>query len=142
MEWMNIAEILGLILGGGGIASFFTLRYERRRMKAESKSAENEATSKLQDVYQEMIEDVKRDRAEQKEYIRELKDDRNHLREERNELRLRIEETDEKVRTQAKEIARLGRRVDSLTPLICTVTDCPNRQRNIIGAVSDDSFDA
>ena len=46
MEWMNIAEILGLILGGGGIASFFTLRYERRRMKAESKSAENEATSK------------------------------------------------------------------------------------------------
>lgn len=145
MGEMTLAELLGIILGGSGLVGFIvgfaTIKYERMKARGEARTAENEATKSVQDVYQELVADVKADREGLKNYIVELKEDRHHLREERNELRVRIDETDEKMRQQAKEIARLGRRVDSLTPLICTVIDCPSRQRNIIGMVSDDSFD-
>lgn len=140
MDFQEIMQILGLFLGGGGIASFLTLRYTRMRERGEARSAENEATKSVQDVYQELVSDVKADREGLKNYIVELKEDRHHLREERNELRRRLDDTDDKVRWQEKQIARLGNRIDALTPLICTMTSCKKRVRNYIGLVSDESF--
>ena len=57
-------------------------------------------------------------------------------------MRKRLGETEENMRIQERQIARLGSRIDSLTPLICTLTGCKQRVRNYIGLVSDDSFDA
>ena len=141
MELTTILELAGLLIGSGGIAAWGTLKWERMRARGEARSAENEATKSVQDVYQEMVADVKEDRAEQKEYIKELKLDRAHLREERDEMRRRLGETEENMRIQERQIARLGSRIDSLTPLICTLTGCKQRVRNYIGLVSDDSFD-
>lgn len=141
MDATTIVELAGLLLGSGGIAAFATLKYERMRIKGEARNAENEATKSVQDVYQEMVADVKADREEQKEYIRELKEERMHLKTERNELRKRLDDTDDKMRLQEKQIARLGNRIDSLTPFICTLTGCKQRVRNYIGLVSDDSFE-
>ena len=141
MELTTVIEIFGLLLGGGGIGTLLTIGYARRQARGEARQAENEATKSVQDVYQEMVADVKADREEQKEYIRELKDDRMHLRIERDELRRRLDETDNQVRVQQRQIARLGNRIDALTPLICTLTGCKKRVRNYIGLVSDDSFD-
>lgn len=145
MDISSILEIAGIVIGGGGVIGFIvgiaTIRYERMKARGEARTAENEATKSVQDVYQEMITDVREDREEQKRYIQELREDRRHLREERNELRRRQEETDEKMRSQDKIIARLGRRVDSLTPLICTIVGCKQRERNMIDMVNDDSFD-
>ena len=82
MEYISldtIVAILGLFIGGGG-GAFFTWRWQRRRAKAEAKTAEADAAKEWQDVYQQLIEDIKTDRDEQKQYIAELKDDRQHLR--------------------------------------------------------------
>lgn len=69
----TIIELIGLLVGTGGIVGFFTLKYERMRARGEARNAENQATKSVQDVYQEMVADVKADREEQKEYIKELK---------------------------------------------------------------------
>ena len=56
IDGVTISEILGLMLGGCGIGSLFTIKYTRRQARGEARSAENEATKAVQDVYQEMIE--------------------------------------------------------------------------------------
>lgn len=159
MEGLGILELLTLILGSNGlvalIVSFATIKYEKRKSKSEAKGAEAEADMKRQDYYQEVIEDLRNDRArmkdvkeEQEKYIEELREDRKRLREEKEELRkenddLRrlINELQDVQREQGDKIARLGRMYKVMTPLICTNTGCKMRQGDIMGLVSDDSFD-
>jgi len=124
----DIVSIIGLLAGGGGMGCFFTWRYSRRKEKAEAETAETTAAKEVQDVYQQLINDVKADRDEQKAYINELKDDRRHLREERDELRDRIDKTDESVRELQRQVARNGRMVESLRPFVCGLLGCKNRQ--------------
>ena len=142
MDYLNIMEIVGLVLGGGGLTSLLSYKVARRqalsearRAENEAKNAENEATKTVQDVYQELIDDVKRDREEQKAYIKEIKEDRAHLRNSRNELReentkLRKEVNSlrDEVQEIKKEQARQGRKVDVLTPFICgRAEECADR---------------
>ena len=96
--------------------------------------AENTATKEVQDVYQQLIADVKADRNEQRTYIEELKSDRQHLRQERDELRDRIDKTDETVRDLQREVARNGRMVEGMRPFICGRIGCEDRKPVIISA--------
>lgn len=128
MNISDIISILGPLLGGFSIGGLFTWRYTRRKEKAEAEVAETTATKEVQDVYQQLIADVKTDRDEQKEYIRELKDDRRHLRQERDELRDRLDRTDETVRQLQRDVARNGRMVESLRPFMCGYLGCQDRQ--------------
>lgn len=130
----TIVSILGLLAGGGGIGGWLTYRYTRRKEKAEAESAEANATKEVQDVYQQLISDVKADRDEQRAYISELKDDRRHLREERDELRDRIDKTDETVRELQREVARNGRMVEGLRPFMCGFLGCKDRKPVTISA--------
>ena len=141
MNIETIFSILGLLLGGGGIGTFCTWRYTRRKEKAEAETAEVNAAKEVQDVYQQLIDDVKRDRNEQKEYISELKDDRRHLREERDELRDRIDKTDEMVRNLQREVARNGRQIELMRPFLCYDQKCKKRQLAVTSGteVSDES---
>lgn len=159
MESLGILELLTLILGSNGlvaiIVSFATIKYEKSKSKSEAKGAEAEADMKRQDYYQEVIDDLKADRERMKEireeqegYIQELRSERKRLREEKEELRkenddLRrlINELQDVQREQGDKIARLGRMYKVMTPLICTNTGCKKRQGDIMGLVSDDSFD-
>lgn len=127
----TLIALLSLFLGGGG-GAFFTWRWQKRRAKAEAAGAEASAAKELQDVYQQLIADVKADRDEQKAYISELKDDRRHLREDRDELRKRQDEMDEQIRTLKNEMARQGRKVDALRPFLCARLDCKQRDRTIV----------
>ena len=120
--------IIGLFLGGGGIGTFFTWKYTKRKEKAEAESAETTAAKELQDIYQQLIDDVKKDRDEQKTYIGELKEDRRHLREERDELRNRQEKTEEEVRELKKIQARQGMKIEAMRPFLCYDTKCKKRQ--------------
>lgn len=120
--------IVSLLIGGGGIGTFFTWRYTRRKEKAEAESAETTAAKELQDIYQQLIADVKKDRDEQKAYIGELKEDRRHLREERDELRDRQDKMEEKVRELQKIQARQGMKIEAMRPFICYDTKCKKRQ--------------
>jgi len=129
----TIIALAGLFIGGGG-GAFFTWRYQRKKAKAEAEeasanamTAEATAAKELQDVYQQLITDIKTDRNEQKEYIQELKDDRQHLRKDRDELRRRQDELDEKVRGLQRDVARNGRMVEFMRPLLCGRRNCPDR---------------
>lgn len=103
---------------------WFTWRYSRRKEKAEAKSAEADAAKELQDVYQQLINDIKADRDEQKAYIQELKEDRRHLREDRDDLRKRQDELEETVRNLQKDVARNGRIVECMRPFLCGREGC------------------
>ena len=132
----TILGILGLFIGGGG-GAFFTWRWQRKKAKAEAKTAEADAAKELQDIYQQLIADIKTDRDEQKAYIQELKEDRRHLREDRDDLRKRQDVLEESVRSLQREVARYGRMVASMRPFLCGLADahCPNR---VLVAISDD----
>lgn len=104
--------IVSLLVGGGGIGTFFTWKYTRKKEKAEADTA-------VQDVYQQLIADIKNDRDEQKAYIQELKDDRRHLREERDELRTRQDKLEEDIFNLKREVARNGRMVECMRPFLC-----------------------
>lgn len=116
----TILNIAGWLFGGGALGGILTWRFTRRKAKAEAEAAEAEASEKKQDYYQQIIEDVAKDR--------------DYYKTERNELRTRLDEMDEKFRTLQYEVARNGRMVESLRPFICTNLKCKLRQRGVISA--------
>lgn len=122
----TIIALLGLFIGGGG-GAFFTWRYQRKKAKAEAKREEADAAKELQDVYQQLIVDIKADREEQKAYIGELKEDRAHLRKDRDDLRKRQDELEEQVRSLQRDVARNSRMVGFMRPLLCGREDCAIR---------------
>lgn len=128
-SWETVAGILGILLGGGGIGGFFTWKYTKRKAKAEAVSEEASAAKELQDVYQQLISDIKTDRDEQKAYISELKDDRQHLRMERDELTSRIDKMEDEQRTMKNEIADNARKVEAMRPFVCGDLACKKRKR-------------
>lgn len=133
----DILSIAGWLLGGGSIGGVLTWRFTRRKEKAEAEQAETTAAKEVQDVYQQLIADVKQDRNEQKSYIEELKADRLHLRADRDELRGRLDKTDEMVRNLQSQVARNGRKVDAMTPFLCARLDCADRIRATVSADGD-----
>lgn len=148
-----IVEIVGLILGGGGLigfaVGFATFKWQRMKARGEARQAELEATKVEQDTYQEIITDLKEHNDElrkyndeQRKYNAQLEEERKQLVIERNEWRKQQDQYDEKIRFLDHQTARLGKRLDAVTPLICTLTGCKQRVKNYIGLVSDDSFDA
>lgn len=137
----TLIALAGLLLGGGG-GAFFTWRFQRQKAKAEAKEAEAQAAGadataakELQDVYQQLITDIKTDRDEQKAYIQELKEDRRHLREDRDDLRKRQDELEEQVRGLQRDVARNGRMVECMRPFLCGRQGCPDR---VPVTISDD----
>lgn len=122
-----IASVIGLLLGGGGIGGVITWKYARMKERGEARQAENQATKELQDIYQQLIADIKTDRDEQKSYISELKADRNNLRHDRDELRERQEKMEVEVAELKQAVARHGRMVEGLRPLLCGCMECPDR---------------
>ena len=122
----TIIAILGLFIGGGS-GAFFTWRYQRKKAKAEAVTAEADAAKELQDVYQQLITDIKTDRDEQKAYINELKEDRNHLRKDRDDLRKRQDDLEQQVRSLQKDVARNGRMVECMRPFLGGKSGCKDR---------------
>ena len=134
MDGMSIWTLVGAVIGSGGIASLVTMRWTRHSAKFNGMKVE-------QHTYQELIADLKTAWKEQKDYIAELHDDRRRLRMERDELKKQIDVLGAKVNDQQGEIDDLKRIVRSLKPLLCSQVACKERQSDIIGLISDDSFD-
>ena len=165
MDISLLIEVLGLLFGGGGIGAVISWIYMRRQEAAKTKeleanavTAEVTATKEVQDVYQQMVNDLKEAWKEQKEYIGELNNDRRNLREERNDLRNQIaqlkqelddlrsdmlrqqEEARQERMHQEDKVAHLGRVVKAMKPLMCSMSDCKSREQDILTLVDDDSF--
>lgn len=124
----DIISVASLLLGGGGIGWFFSWKFTRRKELAEAEQAETTAAKEMQDMYQQLIDDVKKDRADQREYIEELKADRNHLRQERNELRDRLDSTDARIRELQISVDRNEAQIKKMLPFLCFVQGCKKRQ--------------
>lgn len=120
----SFANILSLLFGGS-LISVVTWRFARRKAdaeakkaEAEAKQAEAEAAETKQDYYQQMMEDISKDR--------------DYYKGERDELRTTIKKYDERIDELERKVARNGRMVDGLRPFICTDLGCKLRQRGVI----------
>ena len=139
-----IISLLGLFVGGGG-GCFFTWRWMNRRAKAEAKEKEAEAKSaevdmaqKVQDTYQEILEDKKKEVEDNHRLIAELRDDRDHYKRKADELSDKLDklthsvsewknDADERIRTLQAQVARNGRQIAYLLPMLCGREDCAIR---------------
>jgi hypothetical protein len=137
-----IISFLGLFLGGGG-GAFFTWRWMNRRARAEAKEKEAEAKSaevdmaqKVQDTYQQMLEDKQKEVDDNHRLISELREDRDHYKKDRNELREQLDklmkdfydfkrETEDERQKMKSDIARNTRIAESSRPFMCGLApDC------------------
>lgn len=130
-----ITTTLSIIFGGGW---FVHWRASRRKMEGEAKQTEAQANKEAQEYYNSTLADVnntlKEVRAERDHY----KDDRNALRQENETMIQKYKELQNKLTEieveYKREIARLGRRLDCLNPLLCGVIGCPHRKKvSVIG---------
>ena len=137
-----IISLLGLFIGGGG-GAFFTWRYLRRKAKAEAMTAEVDAAKDMQDLYQQMLSDTKEEREDRKKQIDELRSERDHYKDERNELRDKMEqltrsfmdwriEADNDRSKMKMDIAKLGRKVETMVPFMCGNLQCKDRVRVVL----------
>lgn len=131
-----IISIVGLLAGGTGIGGFFVWKYTKRKAQAEAKQAEAEASkaeaeavTEKQNYYQQIIDDVAKDR--------------DYYKQERDEIRSRMDEmarsfmdwrleADNDRSNMKMEIARLGRRVEAMAPFMCGDLSCKLRKRVIL----------
>ena len=137
-----IISLLGLFVGGGG-GCFFTWRWMNRRAKAEAKEKEAEAKSaevdmaqKVQDTYQEMLEDKNKEVEDNHRLIAELREDRDHYKRSYVEMRDEVEklskdfydfkrDTENERQKMKNDIARNTRIAESSRPFMCGLApDC------------------
>ena len=144
-----IISLIGLFIGGGG-GCFFTWRWMSRKAKAEAdqaaaeakekeaqaKAAEIEMAQKVQDTYQEMLEDKNKEVEDNHRLIAELREDRDHYKKDRNELREQLDklikdfydfkrETEDERQKMKSDIARNTRIAESSRPFMCGLApDC------------------
>ena len=131
MELYNtINTIITLVLGGGW---FLHWRASKRKANGEAKQTEAQANKEAQEYYNTTRADVNRTLKEVRMERDNYKDERNELQAENKEMRLKYIELEKKM-TQLdldykRDIERLGRRIDVLSPFLCGVAGCMHRKK-------------
>ena len=118
----TLINIATLLLGSSG-GAFFTWKWIRRKSQAEASQAENESMKGKQDYYQQMMDDIAKDR--------------DYYKKERDCMRDTIKSYDTRIDDLERRVARNGRMVESLRPFICTNLDCKLRHRATISAAGE-----
>ena len=138
-----IISLIGLLTGGGG-GAFFTWRWMKRRAAAEAAQAEAEAKAaqidmaqKVQDTYQQMLEDKNKEVDDNHRLINELREDRDHYKQGYVEFRDQLDtlskefrefrnKTEDERSKMKRDIARNGRMLEALSPFTCGLAQkCP-----------------
>ena len=146
----TIISGLAWLFGGSGLGWFITWRWQKAKAKAEAKQAESEAkqkeaeakaaeiemAQKIQDTYQEMLDDKNKEVADNHRLIEELREDRDHYKKGYKEMRDEMEKLGKdfyefkqntiKEREKMKsDIARNTRIAESSRPFMCGLApDC------------------
>lgn len=113
MDWLELGlSITTLICGGGW---FINYRANKRKANAEAAQSEAEGWKAQQEVYQQTISDLK----EPCDYIRNdrnlLREENTRLREENKAWRNKVFELEDMVQKLQGELARQGRKIESLS---------------------------
>lgn len=144
MEIYNIINTLVTVFLGGGW--FLHWKASKRKANGEAEQVEADAFKSMQDAYQQMHEDVLN-------RLKEVCDERDHYKDERNEerkankeLRQKYTELDERMTKldlqYKRDISRLGRRIDVLSPFLCGVAGCMHRKKvSLKENIDGNSFD-
>ena len=146
----SIIGILGLLFGGGALGGICTWRWQRERAKAEAKEKQAEAKSaeidmvqKVQDTYQQIIDDKQKEVEDNHRLIAELRSDRDHYKQGYLEFRELVEqlqkdfskfrrETEDERDKMKRDIARNGRQLECMRPFLCGREECAIRVPVII----------
>lgn len=146
----GIVALITLFIGGSGIGGILTWRWMKKKAKAEAdqaaaeakqkeaeaKAAEVELAQKIQDTYQEILEDKQKEVEDNHRLIAELREDRDHYKKGYVEMRDEVEKLSKdfydfkqstlKEREKMKsDIARNTRIAESSRPFMCGLApDC------------------
>ena len=146
----GIIALITLFVGGSGIGGIITWRWMKKKAKAEAdqaaaeakqkeaeaKAAEVELAQKIQDTYQEILEDKQKEVEDNHRLIAELREDRDHYKKGYVEMRNEVEKLSKdfyafkqstiKEREKMKsDIARNTRIAESSRPFMCGLApDC------------------
>lgn len=143
MEIYNIINTLITVFFGGGW--FLHWRASRRKANGEAKQTEAQANKEAQEYYNTTLEDVNRTLNEVRAERDHYKDERNELRKENHDMRTKYIEIEERMTKMdlnyKRDISRLGRRIDVLSPFLCGVAGCLHRKKvSLIENIDDNSF--
>ena len=143
MEIYNIINTLVTVFLGGGW--FLHWRASRRKANGEAKQTEAQANKEAQEYYNATLADFNRTLNEVRAERDHYKDERNELRKENHEMRSKYIEIEEKMTKMdlnyKRDISRLGRRIDVLSPFLCGVAGCMHRKKvSLMENIDDNSF--
>lgn len=141
---MEFVEILNWILGvltliaGGG----WFVNWRAHRRQEDAKAIQSE-----QDVYQEMLTDLKEHNEVLRRFNKEVSDECEQLRKRVADNETKLREQDDKIREQEKKLAAqenkietLGHRLELVTEMMCGKSNCQQRTRVFLSPIDDDSF--
>lgn len=143
MEIYSIINTFVTVFLGGGW--FLHWRASRRKANGEAKQTEAQANKEAQEYYNNTLADVNRTLGEVRAERDHYKDERDEERKENREMRQKYRQLEEKVAQidldYKKDVARLGRRLDCLSPFLCGVAGCMRRKKvSLMENIDDESY--
>ena len=139
-----INTFVTLFLGGGW---FLHWRASRRKANGEAKQTEAQANKEAQEYYNTTLADVNKTLAEVRAERDHYRDERNEERKSNHELWQKYIEIEERMNqmdlSYKRDISRLGRRIDVLSPFLCGVAGCMHRKKvSLMENIDDNSFES
>lgn len=139
-----INTFVTLFLGGGW---FLHWRASRRKANGEAKQTEAQANKEAQEYYNTTLADVNKTLEEVRAERDHYKDERNEERKTNHELRQKYIEIEDRMNqmdlSYKRDISRLGRRIDVLSPFLCGVAGCMHRKKvSLMENIDDNSFES
>lgn len=134
MDWTWVMnEVFGMA-AGGGLVWLFTLGATRKKANGEATMAEAEGWKSMQSLYQKTIEDFNK-------YSEDMRTEREVLKKENKEMRDSYKKVEDEIIILKRQLARQGRKVEALTPFLCGVVGCVQRQRVNLSLVAAQDYD-
>ena len=133
MEIYSILNtVITLFLGGGW---FLHWRATKKKANGEAVQAEAEGWKAMQDLYQQTIEDFK-------VYSDDMRQERSVLKKENGEMREKYKQLDNEIIVLKRQLSRQGRKIDALSPFLCSVVGCLKRKKvNVDALPSEEDAD-
>lgn len=132
MEIYNIiTTVVSVFLGGGW---FVYYRANKRIKEGEAAQSEAEGWKAMQDLYQQTIEDFK-------VYSADMRQERSVLKQENNDMREKYNKIVEEILGLKKQLSRQGRKLEALSPFLCSVVGCKNRRRDNLNTFASSNDD-
>jgi len=129
LEIYNIINTLVTVFLGGGW--FLHWRASRRKANGEAAQSEAEGWKAMQDLYQQTIEDFK-------VYSEDMRTERAVLKKENTEMREQYKRLDDEIIQLKRRLSRQGRKIDALSPFLCSVVGCLHRKKVNINAIQSE----